>query len=137
MKIAEIQTGKIYLGKINNRTTKLRVDSIQLYRAWPNDERRSYRIGITNLETGRQTTFHSAAPEEPTPTTTSYKVGVKTAGDTDWVTNGLRFATEEQAKNYGADLAWRWTAVNDWTVLPSDELVNCDANGRLIRTEAN
>jgi hypothetical protein len=72
-----------------------------------------------------------------TETPASYKAGVKTAGDTDWVYNGLRFATEEQAKDYAIDLAWRWTSVNDWTVTPSDELVNCDANGRLIRTEAN
>jgi hypothetical protein len=54
----------------------------------------------------------------------SYKVGVKTSGDQDWVANGLRFKTHEEAKAYGHDLFMRWTAVNDWTVLESDEEPN-------------
>ena len=62
----------------------------------------------------------------------SYKVGVKTAGDIDWASNGLRFATEEIAKTYGQDLFYRWTAANDWTVLPSEDVVNCDEHGKLL-----
>jgi hypothetical protein len=56
--------------------------------------------------------------------TQSYKVGVKTQGDKDWVSNGLRFKTEEDAKAYGQDLFCRWTAVNEWKVLESEEEPN-------------
>lgn len=55
--------------------------------------------------------------------TTSFKVGVKTAGDTDWVFNALRFSTQEKAEKYGNDLASRWTAVRDWQVIPSNDPV--------------
>ena len=54
----------------------------------------------------------------------SYKVGVKTAGDSDFNSNGLRFANAPDAESYAIDLACRWTAVRDWTVLPSDEEPN-------------
>jgi hypothetical protein len=54
----------------------------------------------------------------------SFKVGVKTSGDRDWNCNGLRFATATEAERYAIDLACRWTAVQDWTVLPSDEEPN-------------
>ena len=51
----------------------------------------------------------------------SFKVGVKTAGDRDWVSNALRFATQEAAEAWGAGLARRWVLVEQWTVLPSDD----------------
>lgn len=54
----------------------------------------------------------------------SWKVGVKTAGDTEWCSNGLRFKSKQAAASYGADLACRWTAVREWTVLPSDDEPN-------------
>ncbi len=54
----------------------------------------------------------------------SFKAGVKTPGDRDWVSNGLRFRTQGAAEAYAIDLASRWTAVSDWTVLPSDEEPN-------------
>lgn len=41
-----------------------------------------------------------------------------------WTPNGLRFATEEEAKNYADDLGWRWTAVTATRAAPSDEPVN-------------
>jgi hypothetical protein len=62
----------------------------------------------------------------------SYKVGVKTRGDQDWASNGLRFATREIATEYGHDLFMRWTAVEDWAVLDSEEPVNTDEHGKLI-----
>ena len=52
------------------------------------------------------------------------KVGVKTAGDVNWASNGLRFKTKEEAEAYGLDLAMRWTAVRDWEVQESDEEPN-------------
>jgi hypothetical protein len=57
-------------------------------------------------------------------TPASYKVGVKTPGDRDWNSNGLRFASAADAEVYAVDLAYRWTAVQDWTVLPSNDAPN-------------
>lgn len=54
-------------------------------------------------------------------TAKSYKVGVKTAGDTEWVYNGLRFRTAGEADRYGWNLASRWTAVREWTVTESED----------------
>jgi hypothetical protein len=54
----------------------------------------------------------------------SFKVGVKTAGDTDWCFNAQRWATEEEAKKAGADLYRRWTAVKEWQVFPSEDEPN-------------
>jgi hypothetical protein len=51
----------------------------------------------------------------------SYKVGVKTAGDSDWVFNAMRFPSEAAARKYANNLAWRWTAVKAWKVFPSDD----------------
>jgi len=47
----------------------------------------------------------------------SWKAEIKTAGDRDWVGNGLRFATDEEARLYAASLACRWTAVREWRVV--------------------
>lgn len=54
----------------------------------------------------------------------SYKVGVKTAGDRDWVYNGLRFATREAAAAYASDLSSRWTAVRETTITKSEDAPN-------------
>lgn len=60
----------------------------------------------------------------------SYKVEVKTPGDTTWTSNRLRFATHEQATDYGLDLAYRWTAVTEWRVEPSEDPVNRPEEGK-------
>ncbi len=54
----------------------------------------------------------------------SWKAGVKTSGDTDWVYNSLRFKTKEEAKTYVSDLSARWTAVRETHVEGSDEEPN-------------
>jgi len=54
----------------------------------------------------------------------SYKVEVIADGSGTWCSNALRFATEEEAKIYGADLHNRWLAVREWRVAPADEPVN-------------
>jgi hypothetical protein len=51
----------------------------------------------------------------------SYKVGCKTRGDSEWAYNALRFATREQAEEYGADLYSRWTALDQYEVHESDD----------------
>ncbi len=54
----------------------------------------------------------------------SYKVGVKTSGDREFVFNGLRFATREEAESYGKNLFLRWTAVTEWEVHEATEEPN-------------
>jgi hypothetical protein len=54
----------------------------------------------------------------------SWKAGVKTSGDRDWVYNGLRFKTKEEAEAYVSDLSMRWTAVQETHVEQSDEEPN-------------
>lgn len=54
----------------------------------------------------------------------SFKVAVKTAGDVNWASNGLRFPTKEAAWEYGQDLFMRWTAVTEWEVQESEEEPN-------------
>jgi hypothetical protein len=54
----------------------------------------------------------------------SYKVAVKTPGDVNWASNGLRFPTREAAAEYGQDLFMRWTSVQEWEVQESDEEPN-------------
>ena len=55
---------------------------------------------------------------------TSFKVGVKTAGDSNWNYNGLRFATRAEADTYGLDLTMRWTAVRECEVHESSDEPN-------------
>lgn len=50
-----------------------------------------------------------------------YQVGVKTPGDSDWVTNSVCYRTREEAEASAFDLASRWTLVMDWTVLERSE----------------
>lgn len=54
----------------------------------------------------------------------SFKVGVKTARDTDWAYNGLRFDSHAAAEHYAEDLFWRWTAVREYTITPSTDQPN-------------
>jgi len=45
----------------------------------------------------------------------SYMVKMRVGG-VDYVGNGLRFSTEEEARDYGVALAGRWTVFRDWVV---------------------
>jgi len=50
--------------------------------------------------------------------------------------NGLRFATEAEAKEYVDDLEWRWTAVRETRVVESDEPVNyAYREGQLVKLD--
>jgi hypothetical protein len=48
------------------------------------------------------------------------KVEVIADGSGKWVPNGLTFATLAEAEKYARDLAWRWTAVREWRVVPAE-----------------
>jgi hypothetical protein len=54
----------------------------------------------------------------------SFKVVVRVTGESKFCGNGLRFATEQEAKTYGNDLSSRWFAVEEWKVEPSEDEVN-------------
>ena len=45
-----------------------------------------------------------------------YRVKVIADSTGEFVGNQVTFATIGEAEDYGANLAWRWTAVRDWRV---------------------
>jgi len=49
-----------------------------------------------------------------------YKVWVIADSSGQWCTNGLEFDDVQSAETYAKDLAWRWTAVREWSVRPID-----------------
>jgi hypothetical protein len=62
----------------------------------------------------------------------SYKAEVIADSSGQWVSNALRFESEQEALAYGKDLAWRWTLVREMRVVASDDAPNCVwANGKL------
>lgn len=61
----------------------------------------------------------------------SYRPKVFVQGE--WAGNGLRFATEEEARRSACDLASRWTLVDDWRADESGDPVNSAIeDGRLV-----
>lgn len=54
----------------------------------------------------------------------SWKVEVVVAGETAFVGNGVRLATQQEAEIYGSDLACRWLAVKQWRAVESPDPVN-------------
>ena len=48
-----------------------------------------------------------------------FRVEVIADASGQWVGNGRRFDTEEEARDYAIDLAWRWTLVREWRVVPA------------------
>jgi hypothetical protein len=54
-----------------------------------------------------------------------------------WAGNSCRYATEDEAKDAGAELFSRWTAVREWRVVPSEDEVNyVFFNGRSVSIES-
>ena len=54
----------------------------------------------------------------------AFKMEVIADSSGKWASNALVFATEQEAGEYGADLAYRWTAVRDVRSVEVDEPVN-------------
>jgi hypothetical protein len=54
----------------------------------------------------------------------SFKTQVVADYTGEWVGNGLRFATKEEAEGYGANLAGRWVLVRDIRTIEVDEPVS-------------
>ena len=46
----------------------------------------------------------------------SFVVEVLAAGETEFVKNGLRFSTSEEADAYARDLLWRWTLAREYRI---------------------
>lgn len=53
-----------------------------------------------------------------------------------WYDNGLRFPTEEEAKNIGLSLLMRWTIPTDSRAVESDDEPNYRWKGRLVPIKA-
>ena len=51
----------------------------------------------------------------------SYKIEVIADDSGQWVSNALRFATEQEAQDYMDDLAGRWTLVQQTRVTETDD----------------
>lgn len=60
MKKAEIKVGGYYKAKVSGNIVTVRVDDIEDNNSWPG-RKASTRYAVTNLKTGRKTTFRSAA----------------------------------------------------------------------------
>lgn len=54
----------------------------------------------------------------------SWKVGIRTFDDRDWVYNSMRFSTKEAAEKYASDLKRRWTAIDVVNIEPSEDEPN-------------
>jgi hypothetical protein len=67
----------------------------------------------------------------------SYRPEVQVIGQRgEWLPNGLRFATEEEALANAFDLAGRWMAVTHHRAAPSDDPVNSKwVDGKLVMLE--
>lgn len=53
----------------------------------------------------------------------SWKAEVIADNSGQWVSNGLRFATQQEAEGYARDLMYRWTAVREIRTVEVDEPV--------------
>jgi hypothetical protein len=53
----------------------------------------------------------------------SFKVEVQADSTGTWSGNSLRFASLDEASDYGKDLAYRWTSVRQWRAVESDDPV--------------
>lgn len=75
----------------------------------------------------------TSAGSEPHTIVKSFVGQVKTPGDKDWVGNGLRFATRQEAQDYVTELSWRWTAVQETNVAETTDPVTAEfRDGRTI-----
>lgn len=45
-----------------------------------------------------------------------YRVLIRTRGESEFVGNGLRFDSEQEAERHARDLFSRWTALEEWKV---------------------
>lgn len=53
----------------------------------------------------------------------SWMAEMQGVGEISWHANGLRFATEGEARTYAIDLFSRWMGAQDWRVRPSEDEV--------------
>ena len=62
----------------------------------------------------------------------SWKTEVIADNSGEWVSNGLRFASEIEAIAYGDDLQGRWTAVREYRAAEVDERATAIFVGRKV-----
>lgn len=54
----------------------------------------------------------------------SFQYVIKVYGEEPYYPNGVRFATEGEAKKAGANKLWNWTMAEDFKVVQSEDPVN-------------
>jgi hypothetical protein len=59
----------------------------------------------------------------------SWKVEVIADRSGKWTSNQLRFATKPEADAYGRDLEARWTLVDEWRAVETDDAATHHWNG--------
>jgi len=64
----------------------------------------------------------------------SFKAEVQVSRESDWTSNGLRFATEVEATIYVQDLCMRWLSVTDTRVVASEDPVTHTWKGGRLAT---
>jgi hypothetical protein len=81
------------------------------------------RLDLAHKEASRRQGGVAIVPVEAKVTTkkaapaASWKVEVQADSTGTWAGNGLRYATEAEARAYAIDLAGRWTSVREWRVV--------------------
>jgi hypothetical protein len=55
----------------------------------------------------------------------NFKVEVRVVGENSFHSNGLVFATEDEAKRYGKDLWGRWFSVEEYRIAEVEDAVTC------------
>lgn len=50
-----------------------------------------------------------------------------------WCPNGMAFATKDEAERWAADLSMRWIAVREYRAVESDEPVNYEIVGNVLK----
>ena len=58
----------------------------------------------------------------------SYKAEIKAVGESSYNSNGLRFATAQEAKDYADELLSRWFGAESYRIIESEDLVNYTFN---------
>jgi hypothetical protein len=79
------------------------------------------QIARKGEDSGRRSKPASEPASEQEPV--SWKLGVKTRGDSKWGYNAVRLASKADCEAYGSELASRWFAVESYEAHPCDEPV--------------
>lgn len=106
-------------------------------RNWPyrhcDEARQCIRWRIWELRELRRVGADRFVDHQAVEAPVSYATQVIADNSGKWAGNALRFATELEALDYVADLAWRWTLVRQTRVIQSQDPVNAEMHEGQLR----